>query len=84
MMGTVCNRDCFNCVFDDCILEEGPSAEEYRDLARIEKELFATPEKKKVAAQQKAYREANRESYNAYMREYLRNARRKKAQKAGA
>ena len=26
---------------------------------------------KKVAAQKKAYREANREKYNAYMREYM-------------
>lgn len=31
--------------------------------------------KRKVAAQQKAYREANREKYNAYMREYLRRRR---------
>ena len=29
----------------------------------------------KVAAQQKAYREANRDKYNAYMREYLRKRR---------
>ena len=32
-------------------------------------------QKRKVAAQQKAYREANREKYNAYMREYLRRRR---------
>lgn len=31
--------------------------------------------REKVAAQQKAYREANREKYNAYMREYLRRRR---------
>lgn len=30
---------------------------------------------KKVAAQQKAYYEANREKYNAYMREYMRKRR---------
>lgn len=30
------------------------------------------PEKRKLAAQQRAYREANREKYNAYMREYMR------------
>ena len=29
----------------------------------------------KVAAQQKAYREANRDKYNAYMRDYMRNRR---------
>lgn len=33
------------------------------------------PKGKKVAAQQKAYREANREKYNAYMREYMRKRR---------
>lgn len=30
-----------------------------------------TGDKQKLAAQQKAYREANREKYNAYMREYM-------------
>ena len=34
---------------------------------------------KKVAAQQKAYREANRDKYNEYMREYLRQRRQKSA-----
>lgn len=33
------------------------------------------PKGRKVAAQQKAYREANREKYNAYMREYMRKRR---------
>ena len=32
-------------------------------------------EKRKIAESQKAYREANRENYNAYMREYMRNRR---------
>lgn len=35
----------------------------------------------KVAAQQKAYREANRDKYNAYMREYM---RKKKSTAAGS
>ena len=34
---------------------------------------------RKIAAQQAAYREANREKYNAYMREYLRKRRAKNA-----
>lgn len=34
--------------------------------------------KRKVAAQQKASREANREKYNAYMREYMRKRREEK------
>ena len=33
------------------------------------------PKWKKVAGRQKAYREANREKINAYMREYQRNKR---------
>ena len=44
-------------------------------LARFE---ALAPEKRKVAAQQKAYREANREKYNAYMREYMRKRREEK------
>lgn len=33
--------------------------------------------REKVAAQQRAYREANREKYNAYMREYYKKRRAK-------
>lgn len=40
---------------------------------------------KKIAAQQAAYREANREKHNAYMREYMRKRREaKKAASDGA
>ena len=35
------------------------------------------PEKQRVAAQRKAYREANKDKYNAYMREYMRKWRTK-------
>ena len=88
---SVCDRDCLNCVYPDCVLDEGPNAAEYRQMAEMEKELFRTSEQKKVAAQQKAYREANREkvaaqqkayyeanreAYNEYMRNYLREKRR--------
>ena len=64
----VCDRDCFNCQFEDCVLDEGPNAAEYRELALIDKSLFETPEKRKVAASQKAYREANREKVAAYQK----------------
>lgn len=46
-----------------------------RSLDRIAHFEGLDPEKRKVAAQQKAYREANREKYNAYMREYQRKRR---------
>ena len=87
-----CDRDCMNCIYSDCILDEGPDAAEYRQMAEMEKELFRTHEQKKVAAQKKAYyeanreklaaqkkayREANREAYNAYMRNYMREKGRK-------
>ena len=65
-----CNRDCFNCQFEDCILEEGPNIAEYRELALIDKSLFETPEKRKSAAYQRAYREANREKVLARQRAY--------------
>lgn len=38
---------------------------------------------KKIADQQRAYREANRKEYNAYMREYLRKRREKKKAASG-
>lgn len=40
------------------------------------------PQKRKIAAQQAAYREANRPKYNAYMRDYMR--KRRAAQRAAA
>ena len=91
-MKPVCNRDCFNCIYEDCILDEMDVAD-YRQSAAIEKELlFPKSEKQKkiaagkkayyeanrekIAAGQKAYREANREKINQYMREYMRERRR--------
>lgn len=88
-MKTVCNRDCFNCPYPDCVLDEPMSAEEYAE-AREREELLKDPKARKLAAKQRAYyeanreelaakqrayREANREEYNAYMREYMRRRR---------
>ena len=42
-----------------------------RDAAMAAKD----PEKRKIAENQRAYREANREKYNEYMRNYLRKRR---------
>ena len=52
--------------------------EDYRETDDRDREVRMErkgPKGKKVAAQQKAYREANREKINAYMREYRRNKR---------
>ena len=62
----VCDRNCFECRFADCILDE-LDYEDYVEMAERDREMrFAeAPEKKKVAAQQKAYYEANREKVAA-------------------
>ena len=48
------------------------TAEEYRDLRRIERELIRPKSRKElsIAAKQREYREANRESIAAKKREY--------------
>ena len=60
--GPVCNRDCFNCIYEDCI-DGSMTHRDYQEQAAIEKELLfpKTAAEKKVAEYQKAYREANRE-----------------------
>ena len=87
----VCNRDCFNCVYEDCVLDD-LSLEDYKQTTTIEKELLFPKSQKqkkiaagkkayyeanreKIAAGQKAYREANREKIRSYMRDYMRKKR---------
>ena len=48
-----------------------------RELDRQARFDGLDPEKQRVAAQRKAYREANKDKYNAYMREYMRKRRTK-------
>lgn len=71
-----CNKDCFHCPFPDCINDD-LDHEDYRELARIEREeIFTKSEKqRKVAAAQKAYREANREKVAAAQKNALRDYR---------
>lgn len=35
-----CNYDCFNCVYEDCVNDESPSWEEYKQLKYIDSELI--------------------------------------------
>ena len=67
-MKRVCNRDCFNCPFPDCVLET-LEAEDYR-MQREAAEMLKTPEQKKIAAYQRAYYEANRDEIAAKQRAY--------------
>lgn len=75
---SICNKDCFNCPYPDCINDE-LDYEDYRELAQIDKDLTSTPIKKKLAAQQKAYREANREKVAAAQKAYREGNREKLA-----
>ena len=66
-----CNRDCFNCPYPDCILEE-LEAEDYAEQRRIEREIVNPKSKRqeKRTAYQRAHYEANREKLTAYRRAY--------------
>ena len=79
-----CDRDCFHCPFPDCV-EDEMTAEDYDEARARDKEiLFRKSDKqKKIAAKQKAYYEANREKYNAYMRNYLKKRRLANGQNQG-
>ena len=78
MTKPVCNRDCFNCVFEDCVLDE-LNHDDYKQSAAIEKELLfpQSAKQKKIAAGKKAYYEANREKIAAGQKAY-REANREK------
>ena len=68
---SICDRDCFHCKYDDCILEE-LEAVDYDEQRRIEREIVFPQDRKKkiVAARKRAYREANREEIAAKRRAY--------------
>lgn len=66
----ICNRDCFNCVFDDCINDE-MCLEDWKESREIEE--FISPKTKRqkaIAAYQKDYLEKNREAIAAYKKDY--------------
>lgn len=72
LMRAPCGKalSCEQCPFDDCTFD-GISPEEW-DAAKAADADARHFTESKLAAQQRAYREANREKYNAYMREYRR------------
>ena len=67
----VCNKDCFHCPFEDCVLDE-LDHEDYKELSAIESDFIVqkTDIQKKLAAYQKAYYEANREKVAAQRKAY--------------
>lgn len=78
---SVCDRDCFHCKYDDCILEE-LEAVDYDEQRRIEREIvFPQDRKQKIAAaRQRAYYAAHRDAIAARKRAY-REANREKAER---
>ena len=65
----------------DAEIDAAPlTLEDYRETDGRDRSVLMErkgPKGRKVAAQQKAYREANREKYNTYMREYMRKRSKK-------
>ena len=79
-MNSVCDRNCFECPYLDCICDEltleDYQAEREIDLLSGARILKTSP---KVAAQQKQYREANKEKVAAQQKQwYEANKKRKK------
>ena len=64
---SICNKDCFHCPYPDCINDD-MDHEDYVEAAERDRELRSTPEKRKIAAQHKAYYKANREKVAAQQR----------------
>ena len=70
MTVAICNKDCFNCQYPDCVLDE-LDAEDYRESRERDRLLKQrTDKQRKAAAQQKAYREANRDKVAAQQKAY--------------
>lgn len=77
---SICNKDCFHCPYPDCI-DDDMDHEDYVEAAERDRELRFTPEKRKVAAQKKAWYEANREKVAAQQKAYREAHREKLAEK---
>ena len=67
----ICDRDCLNCKFEDCI-EDELTLEDRRNLAAMEAELLfpKTRKERRTAAYKKAYYEAHRDEIAAYGKAY--------------
>ena len=66
----ICDRDCFNCRFDDCICDE-MTADDWKAARGIDDFIHTKTEKEKsIAAYQKQYYEENRESIAAKQKKY--------------
>ncbi len=70
-MSKVCNEDCFNCQYKDCILEDKdvkPERQLSQDPENIKRRERWRANKERYNATKRAYYAANRESINAKRR----------------
>lgn len=95
---SICDKDCLHCQYPDCINDE-MDAEDWRQAREIENYLrektaaeraiaakqreYYEANRESIAAKQREYREANRERYNDYMRRYMAERRRRLAGQGG-
>lgn len=70
----MCNRDCFNCTFDDCVIDEATPEEKREINKRNGALLYGSDEKyeKRCLATQK-YREGNRDKCRESNRKWRKN-----------
>ena len=91
---SVCDRDCFNCTFDDCILEKLELID-YLFAEEIEREFLREKSstynpacyqknKEKIAARQAAYRQKNKEKIAAQKAAYYQKNKEKIAAQRAA
>lgn len=66
---------CADQELDETFCQTQAEIEESRKRDKLVKYSRKDNKAKKIAEYQKAYREANREKYNAYMRDYLKKRR---------
>lgn len=86
-MTTVCNRDCFNCIYEDCI-DDRVTPEEYQRSAAVDRQhalakddqkqkardYYLQNREKKLAAA-KVYYQSHKKEAKAYLRKYRANNR---------
>ena len=70
-MSKVCSEDCFNCKYDDCILEEKdvkPEKELSQEPRNIRRREYWRANAERLNAHKRAYYAENREEINARRR----------------
>lgn len=91
-MSKICNKDCFNCPYKDCINDE-MDHEDYVEAAERDRNLKMMPEKvasrnkahnsyyaknrERILAKRKVYYEANREKITVWKKKYYAENREK-------